>query len=176
MRGLGIPRKQPLSYRTDRQTQPNDTKRRIDTLSTWKKSLYEFTKKQFELNMAGVNKALANAMGDSAREYLDNLIGQQVEDILKGMVDEALRGCPEPEEMVGKWTGTTTFTVINMPSPEKAKEEGCDLDFSSALKELKGKAIRAEDHYEINGTARITFGSSTQQIAYMGGTFKVTKK
>ena len=112
-----------------------------NTLSTWKKSLFEFTKKQFELNMQGVGKALAAVLGNSAKEYLDNIIGQGVEDALKAMVDEALRGCPEPEELAGKWTGTTVFTEVELPTPEQAKKEGCDLDFTSFLKELKGKSL-----------------------------------
>ncbi len=204
-----------------------------NTLSTWRQSLYEFTKKQFTFNMTGVRKALVTAMGENAKGYVDSVIGQLADDVVKNLVDEALRGCPEPEEMAGKWTGTTTFTVINVPPPAEAKKEGCNFDLGAILKALKGKAlpttltlngkgsgtliltvngksgnpttgsytydrasgafsfscgqkgmtvsykgkaIRAEDNYDLSGNAHISFGATGQQIAYMGGNWKVSKK
>lgn len=107
---------------------------------TFRNSIEDFVKKQFARNMSGVYKAVKTALGGNAKDYVDSVIGQWVETALKDMIDQIWRESPLAQEMKGTWTGTTTFTSIQVPETSaSAKSQGCD--FSGLVKALQGKAL-----------------------------------
>lgn len=108
---------------------------------TLRESMFDFVKAKFANNIRGLATALANAAGKNPTEFLDNVVGQWVEDALKDLVDEALAEPPLPQELAGLWTGTTTFTSIQVPesTAKQAEKEGCDL--GSMIKALEGKPL-----------------------------------
>jgi hypothetical protein len=87
---------------------------------TFKNSLNDYVKKQFQANMKGFVDAISTALGKSAGEYIDNVIAEMLDDRLKEMVKDAVDKLEKEENpFVGSYSGslgggaagTISFTV-----------------------------------------------------------------
>jgi hypothetical protein len=132
---------------------------------TLRESLYNFARRNLEGNLKSFGEALVAGLGKNATEFADNVIAQWGEDVLKDMIDQAMAEAPLPEELKGVWTGTTTFTSINMPegATEKAGKEGCDI--GAMIKALKNKPLATK--MRMDG-APSGSGSMFLQLSYQG--------
>lgn len=128
---------------------------------TLRQSLYDFSKKQFTANLKGV----AELLGGSKAEFIDNIMAQWGEDLIKGMVDQAMAEAPLPAELKGEWNGTTVFTSIQVPeaASDKAGKEGCNI--GAMIKALQGKVLPTK--MRLNG-APSGVGSMFMQISFQG--------
>jgi hypothetical protein len=102
---------------------------------TLRESLHDFAKKQFTNNLRG----LAEALGASASDFVNNIMAQWGEDYIKGVVDDVMAEAPLPEEIGGKWTGTTVFSDVDVSQIKNPKAQGCDL--GEIFAQLKGKTL-----------------------------------
>lgn len=128
---------------------------------TLRQSLYDFSKKQFTANLKGI----AELLGGSKAEFIDNIMAQWGEDLIKGMVDQAMAEAPLAAELKGEWTGTTVFTSIQVPetAPKGAGKEGCDI--GAIIKALKDKPLPTKMRFD---GAPSGSGSMFMQISFQG--------
>ncbi|NLN75212.1 MAG: hypothetical protein GX139_02730 [Armatimonadetes bacterium] len=102
---------------------------------TMQDSLHDFAKKQFANNLKG----LAEALGATGKDVIDNIMSQWAGDYIKEIVNEVMAEAPMAEEIAGKWSGTVVFSTINIEGDSEAAKKGCDI--AGAIKALKGKAL-----------------------------------
>lgn len=105
-------------------------------------NLADLLKKSFARNMQGYLEAIKTVVGESSKDYFDNLIGGWVDGFLSGLIKDVLAGPPEAPEMVGTWNGAMVVMYVPakpMKTSGSGKNEGCDMniDFSK----IKGKSI-----------------------------------
>jgi hypothetical protein len=148
---------------------------------TLRQSLFDFSKKQFTANLKGV----AELLGGSKAEFIDNIMAQWGEDYIKEMVDQAMAQAPLPAELKGGWTGTTVFSSIQVPeaASEKAAKDGCDI--FGAFKKLQGKPLGTNMHLDGspsgsgNAVVHISFGGKGSPISarytYSAGTMTINQ-
>lgn len=146
---------------------------------TLRDSLTQFVRKEFARNIGGLAQAIGTAIGKSATEVADNIIAQWAEDALKDMVDQAMAEPPLPEELKGRWSGTTVFTSITFPESvsSKAQKEGCDL--KGAIKALENKPLPTTMQFDgvPSGNGRMVLQMSTQgkQGSPVNASYKYSK-
>ncbi|MDP2401760.1 MAG: hypothetical protein Q8M66_07260, partial [Actinomycetota bacterium] len=105
---------------------------------TAKGSLQDLLKKGFEKSASGLIEAGTTVMGATVKEYIDNLIANGIADnLLKGLIVEALAIPPDPAQVNGTWKGSITITKIEIPESESktAEDAGCEQMF----KQLEGR-------------------------------------
>jgi DNA-binding ferritin-like protein (Dps family) len=112
------------------------------------KSYEEFVEKVFENSLSGIKDAIKTVLGEDAKAYIDNLIGDKVDDIIKAAVKEhidkepipGIKIIPDLKDLAGKWDqGQMTVNDVQVSDEFKAeaKKEGCDI---SQIEAQKGKS------------------------------------
>ncbi len=128
--------------------------------STLRSSLTEFVRKQYTTNL----RSILSIIGDTPKEFVDNVVAEWADDALKAIVDEVMAEPPQPSELKGLWSGKTLITAVTVPEPsEKAKKEGCNFD---EIKKLKGKNCATSIH--LSGAPGGS-GQATVNIAFQAG-------
>jgi hypothetical protein len=143
----------------------------------------------------GARGALEAGLGGSAKELIDNLVAQALDDQIQNIIDGMLAGAPDAEELNGKWTASLTIQGLVGPEgdgaapPPDAKtgtgaDQGCDLGIN--LAELIGKTLPVTMRITLspdgNGTAQLigegASGDGTAQYDRDSGriTIRMTQK
>lgn len=133
---------------------------------TMRESMKEFMDGILRRNIKEATEEIAQSYGAKAAaavgSAIDELFAEGMDDLVKGLVEEAMAESPTADEMNGLWKGTVTITAVTIPPGAKTKNEDCD--FGKALKDLQGKTLPAELSVKIGNSG------------YGNGTFKFGKK
>ncbi len=129
---------------------------------TIKSSLQDLLSKGFSKTMQGYLNAGTTVMGETMKDYVDNLVAAGVTDgLLVNLIGQAMAIPPDPAQVSGTWTGSITILKVDIPESESktAEEAGCEQTF----KQLEGKKNAC--------TYAITMGDSgSGTVVLSGGT------
>lgn len=136
---------------------------------TVRSSLEDLTKKGFDSTLKGFLDAGTTVIGASFTDYVDNLVGTQLDPILTDLINSALAIPPDPEQMDGTWTGGLVVAKVDIPegSEGKAEEANC----LALFKQMEGKTIPLTIKLNATGgsASMITKdGSSQGKASYTG--------
>jgi hypothetical protein len=135
-----------------------------------KSSLEDLVSKSFAKSLQGFLDAGTTVIGAGLGDYIDNLVGSQLDPILTDLINTALSIPPDPEQVDGTYTGAFIVTKVDIP-PEYTKEAK-DANCAAIFKQLEGKKQAMTLKVSATGgTATLTSGKSTQKGAfeYSGG-------
>jgi len=135
-----------------------------------KSSLEDLVSKSFTKSLQGVLDAGTTVIGAGLGDYIDNLIGSQIDPILTDLINSALSIPPDPEQVNGSYSGAFVITKVDIPKEyaKEAKEANC----AALFKQMEGKKQALS--LKVNataGTATMTSGKSTSKgsCEYNGG-------
>jgi hypothetical protein len=122
-----------------------------------KGSLKDLLVETFPKSLRGFLDAGTKVMGKDAVEYLDNLIGGQLDPLMAGIINAVFAIPPDPGQMNGEWAATLVITQVDLPpgAAESAKKQGCDIDLSK----LVGQKVPGTLDLSLNsdGSGRATY-------------------
>lgn len=153
---------------------------------TMRESLKEFMDGILRRNIQEATEEIGKTFGQKAAaavgEAIDELFAEGMDDLIKGLVEEAMAEAPTADEMNGTWRGTVTVTNVTIPQSAPGKDKDCD--FAGALKELQGKTLQSELTIKIGnsgfgtGTFKMGRGGEMEsipvEIDYRDGTISAT--
>ncbi|MBP7058323.1 hypothetical protein KBB06_03235 [Candidatus Gracilibacteria bacterium] len=148
-----------------------------------------FVEKQFENSIKGYKDALIQVLGEGYTSYIDNLIANKADDVLKETIKDyidkgkipGIKSAPELSVIAGKWnSGTMVINDVETTEDfrKKAEKEGCDI---SEIESKKGKPqsldISLDPTSESGGNMLIKYGDSKAQkvpFTYEDGALKAS--
>jgi hypothetical protein len=143
----------------------------LENSTTGAKEAYkEFVQKAFENSLKGYKDALLAVLGKDFTSYIDNLVANKADDLLKETIKNYIDNgiipgmAPELKDLAGKW-GDGSMLVTDVIATDEfkaqAKKEGCDL---SQVEQQKGKkqplSITMNPTSESGGNLVMKFGDS----------------
>lgn len=141
----------------------------LKNIKDTKGAFLEFTKEIYDgATIANIVKAIRDTMGKNAAEYFDNLAGNVIDDMIKGVIKEFV------EEAFGKFGGTYSGVaeVEGYGFPVTIEVEGPIFTGQTAttieVPFFGGETIRIDVAAQINGTINETGGI----LANLAGTAK----
>jgi hypothetical protein len=146
-----------------------------ESLDGIKGSLDDLLRASFTKNLSGLRAAINKIGGETAKDYMDNLIGSWADDLIKGAVKDIMTSAPKPAEVNGAWAGTMKITAVNPrlldsdkgndPKPDEGVE-GCDFDID--FSQLIGKTVPFEWSVSIGEDGRGTITTTAQDQSGTG--------
>jgi hypothetical protein len=139
-----------------------------------KSSLQDLLEKGFSKSLQGVLDAGTTVIGGTLSDYIDNLVGSQLDPLLTDLINAALAIPPDPDQMDGSWTGSFVITKVDIPEEytKQAKEANC----AALFKQLEGKS-QAMGLKLNTGSGSATMssgkGSSKGSCEYSGGSISM---
>lgn len=135
--------------------------------TTMRESLKEFMDGILRRNIKEATEEIAKTYGQKAAAAvggaIDELFAEGMDDLIKGLVEEAMAEAPTADEMNGTWRGTITITSVTIPPGAQSKNKDCD--FAGALKQLQGKTLPSELIVKIGNSG---YGSGTFKMGKSG--------
>jgi hypothetical protein len=140
--------------------------------TTMRESLKEFMDGILRRNIQEATEEISKTFGQKAAAAvggaIDELFAEGMDDLIKGLVEEAMAESPTADEMNGTWRGSVTITSVTIPPGAQSKNKDCD--FAGALKEMQGKTVPAELSVKIGNSG---FGSGTFKMGKAGDNWSV---
>lgn len=139
---------------------------------TMRESLKEFMDGILRKNIQEATEEIGKSFGQKAAaavgSAIDELFAEGMDDLIKGLVEEAMAEAPTADEMNGTWRGSVTITAVTIPPGAQSKNKDCD--FAGALKEMQGKTVPAELSVKIGNSG---YGNGTFKMGKAGETWAV---
>jgi hypothetical protein len=149
-----------------------------------KEAYKEFVETAFENTLKGYKDSLIAVLGKDFTTYIDNLVANKADDLLKEMTKDfidkgiipGINTAPDLKDLAGKW-GEGSMVISDVETTEafraQAAKEGCDI---SEIEKQKGKkqalSITMEPTGEEGGNMVLKFGdgeSKTLPFTYNEG-------
>jgi len=102
-----------------------------------KGSLEDLVSKSFGKTLQGVLDAGTTVIGAGLGDYIDNMVGSQLDPILTGLITQALSIPPDPDQVDGSYSGSLVITKVDIPAENK--DEAKDANCAALFKQLEGK-------------------------------------
>lgn len=140
-----------------------------------KSSLEDLVAKSFASTFQGVLNAGTTVIGTGLGDYIDNLVGSQLDPILTDLINSALAVAPDPGQVDGSYSGV--FIITNVDVPPEFATQAKDANCAALFKQLDGKkqpmTLKAS---ATGGTATMTSGKSSSKGAfeYSGGSVSMS--
>lgn len=146
---------------------------------TVKSSLQDLLKKGFAKSFQGVIDAGTTVMGETVKDYIDNLIAAGITDaLLTGLITDALAIPPDPGQVAGKWNGSIVITDVDIPESEQKTAE--DAQCAQMFKQLEGKSnpMTLDIQMDASGSGTVTMsggsGGGSGSATYSDGAINMT--
>jgi len=106
--------------------------------STIKGSLEDLVSKGFDKTFKGLLDAGTTVIGAGLGDYIDNVVGSQLDPVLTDLINAALQIAPDANQVDGTYSGAFVITKVDIPkdAQQEAKEANCNALF----KQLEGKS------------------------------------
>ncbi len=135
-----------------------------------KSSLEDLVSKSFAKSLQGVLDAGTTVIGATFSDYIDNLVGSQLDPILTDLINAALAVAPDPDQVDGTYSGSYIVTKVDIPDEMKGTPEGAKC--ASIFKQMEGKKQAMTLKVSASGgSATMSAGSGSQKgsCEYSGG-------
>jgi hypothetical protein len=135
-----------------------------------KSSIEDLVSKSFAKSLQGVLDAGTTVIGASFSDYIDNLVGSQLDPILTDLINAALAVAPDPDQVDGSYSGSYVVTKVDIPEEMKGSEEGAKC--AALFKQMEGKKQSMTLKVSASGgTATMSAGNGSQKgsCEYSGG-------
>ncbi len=135
-----------------------------------KEAYKEFVETAFENTLKGYKESLVAVLGKDFTSYIDNLVANKADDLLKEITKDyidkgiipGINTAPDLKDLAGKW-GEGSMVISDVETTEafraQAAKEGCDI---SEIEKQKGKkqalSITMEPTGEDGGNLLLKFG------------------
>ncbi len=136
--------------------------------TTMRESLKDLMDGILRRNIQEATEEIGKSFGQKAAAAvggaIDELFAEGMDDLIKGLVEEAMAEAPTADEMNGTWRGTVTITAVTIPPDAQSKNKDCD--FAGAMKQMQGKTIPSELTVKIGNSG---YGNGTFKMGKAGG-------
>jgi hypothetical protein len=135
-----------------------------------KSSLEDLVSKGFGTTLRGILDAGTTVIGAGLGDYIDNLVGSQIDPILTDLINSALAIPPDPDQVDGSYSGSFVITKVDIP--DEYKKEAKDANCAALFKQLEGKKQAMQLKVDASGgsaTMSSGKGSSKGSCEYSAG-------
>jgi hypothetical protein len=144
-------------------------------VSTAKNQISDLVSKSFSATLQGFLNAGTTVMGTGLGDYIDNVIGSQLDPMLTDLINAALAIPPDPGQVDGSYAGSLVVTKVDIPDAyqKQAQQANC----AALFKQLEGKAQSITLQVSATGgtaTMGSKSGSSKGPCDYSDGTITMS--
>jgi hypothetical protein len=106
--------------------------------ATAKGQISDLVSKSFATTLQGFLNAGTTVMGTGLGDYIDNVIGSQLDPMLTDLINAALAIPPDPGQVDGSYSGVLVITKVDIPDAYQKQAEQANC--AALFKQLEGKA------------------------------------